>query len=209
MNIYVDFDDCLCETGRAFSGFVFDMFGKNVPYEKMRYFNLQQAFGLTAEQYEQLLVRAHEPEMLLSYEEIPGASEVIGGWIREGHEVSVITGRPSGTWELSRAWLDRHGMKNVRLYCLDKYGRENPEHPGSFSLKLEDYLRMRFDCAVEDSPSAFRFFGHLPELQVMVFDRPWNRDCAFPNENYHRCRGWESIRARTAEAAAALRAAES
>ena len=33
MNIYVDFDDCLCETGRAFSHRVSDLFGMNVPYE--------------------------------------------------------------------------------------------------------------------------------------------------------------------------------
>ena len=33
MNIYVDFDDCLCETGRAFSQMVSDLFGMNVPYE--------------------------------------------------------------------------------------------------------------------------------------------------------------------------------
>ena len=53
---------------------------------------------------------------------------------------------------------------------------------------------MKFDYAVEDSPKAFRFFEHLPELKVLVFDRPWNRECAFPNRNYQRCADWESIR---------------
>ena len=43
MNIYVDFDDCLCESGKFFSGLVREMFGLDVPYEKMQYFNLQQA----------------------------------------------------------------------------------------------------------------------------------------------------------------------
>ena len=47
MNIYVDFDDCLCETGRAFADLASDLFGKAVPYEEMRYFNLQKAFDLT------------------------------------------------------------------------------------------------------------------------------------------------------------------
>ena len=66
MNIYVDFDDCLCESGRFFAGLVRDMFGLDIPYENMRYFNLQQAFGLTDEQYGELLIRGHEPELLLS-----------------------------------------------------------------------------------------------------------------------------------------------
>ena len=62
------------------------------------------------------------------------------------------------------------------------------------TLELEDFFIMKFDYAVEDSPKAFRFFEHLPELKVLVFDRPWNRECAFPNENYQRCVDWESIR---------------
>ena len=53
---------------------------------------------------------------------------------------------------------------------------------------------MHFDYAVEDSPAAFRFFEHLPELQIMVYDRPWNRGCTFPGENYCRCLDWEVIR---------------
>ena len=199
VNIYVDFDDCLCETGRAFAELVSDMFGKNIPYGEMRYFNLQKSFSLTDEQYEQLLIKGHEPEMLLSFAETPGASAVINEWIGRGHHVSVITGRPFSAYETSRLWLDRHGLRDVPLYCLDKYGRENFVRNSEFSLKLDDYYRMRFDYAVEDSPLAFRFFDHLPGLQVMVFDRPWNRDSEFPGGNYRRCRDWESIRAYTAE----------
>ena len=194
MRIYVDFDDCLCETGRAFARLVSDMFGKNVPYEEMRYFNLQKAFDLTDEQYEQLLINGHEPEMLLSYEETPGASTVINEWIRNGHDVSVITGRPYSSYEASRTWLDRHGLQDARLYCLNKYGRDNFIKNSDFSLEPDDYFRMKFDYAVEDSPLAFSFFDHLPDLKVMVYDRPWNRMSAFPNDNYRRCYDWESIR---------------
>ena len=194
MNIYVDFDDCLCETGRAFSVLVYDLFGKHIPYEGMKYFNLQKSFDLTDEQYDQLLIKGHEPEFLLSCTETPGASEVISEWIAKEYHVSIITGRPFSSYEPSRAWLDRHGLQSVRLYCLDKYGRENWVPDSAFSLELVDYYQMKFDYAVEDSPSAFRFFDHLPELQVMVFDRPWNRECEFPNNRYRRCFDWKGIR---------------
>ena len=204
MRIYIDFDDCLCETGRAFAGLVSDLFGKDLPYEKMRYFNLQKAFDLTDGQYEQLLVKGHEPEMLLSFAETPGASAVINEWIGKGWNVSVITGRPYSCYDVSRMWLDRHGLQNAALYCLDKYGRENFIKDSRFSLKPEDYFRMKFDYAVEDSPLAFRFFSHLPDLQVMVFDRPWNRTVEFPSGNYRRCYDWEDIRAVTSVDAARL-----
>jgi hypothetical protein len=68
MRIYVDFDDCLCETGRAFSKLALEMFNKHVPYEQIHYFELDRSFDLDAEQYERFMLRAHEPEILLSYD---------------------------------------------------------------------------------------------------------------------------------------------
>ena len=194
MKIYVDFDDCLCETGRYFSGLAAEMFGKNIPYEEMAHFNLQASFSLTEEQYARLMMEAHRPEALLSFAETPGASQTINGWLDSGYDVSVVTGRPYSAYEPSRAWLDRHGLKQVRLYCLNKYGRDSFIRNSDFSLELEDYRRMRFDYAVEASPAAFPFFDHLPDLKVLVFDRPWNRRCAFPGKNYVRCFDWDTIK---------------
>ena len=194
MKIYIDFDDCLCETASYFSKLAYEMFDIDVPYEKMRYFNLQKAFDLTDKQYEQLLVRGHEPEVLMAFEETPGASKVVNEWIDQGHEVSIITGRPFNSYEPSRAWLDAHNLKNVKMYCLDKYGREDLIKDSSYSLSLEDYYKMTFDYAVEDSPSAFKFFDHMPALKVMVFDRPWNREAELPSKNYIRCTDWDIIR---------------
>ena len=193
MRIYVDFDDCLCETARSFSRLAEEMFGKNVPYENIRFFELDQSFGLNDEQFERFMIRGHEPEVLLSYEETPGAAETVNGWIDEGHDVSIITGRPFSAYEASREWLDRHGLERVRLFCLNKYGRDNFLKGSTFTLELEDYYKMHFDYAVEDSPSAFKFFNHLPDLKVMVFDRPWNQECEFPNQNYKRCMDWKTI----------------
>ena len=194
MKIYVDYDDCLCETARNFSDLAVEMFGKNVPYEKIRYFELDKSFDLNEEQFAQFMSKGHEPDVLLSYEETPGASEVINEWLSRGHDVSIITGRPFSSYEPSRQWLNMHGLKDVKLYCLNKYGRDGFIKDSDFSLELEDYYRMKFDVAVEDSPKAFRFFDHLPDLKVMVYDRPWNRECELPGDNYTRCAGWELIR---------------
>lgn len=194
MKIYVDFDDCLCETARAFSKLGMEMFGRNVPYEDIRFFELDKSFRLNDEQFEQFMIRGHQPDVLLSYEETPGASAVINEWLSCGHDVSVITGRPFSAYEPSREWLDRHGLEHVKLFCLNKYGRDSFIKNSDFSLEPEDYYRMKFDLAVEDSPKAFPFFTHLPSLRVLVFDRPWNWDCTFPNENYTRVFSWESIR---------------
>ncbi len=194
MKIYVDYDDCLCETARSFSELAVEMFDKYVPYEDIRYFELDKAFDLDEEQFVSFMKRGHEPDVLLSYEETPGASKVINEWLSEGHDVSIITGRPFSAYEPSRKWLDEHSLKDVRMYCLNKYGRQGFIRDYDFSLELEDYYKMKFDVAVEDSPKAFKFFDHLPDLKVMVIDRPWNQECTFPNGNYTRCFDWESIR---------------
>lgn len=194
MKIYVDFDDCLCETARHFTELVEEMFGKKVPYENMNSFNLQESFSLTDEQYEEMMIEGHTPEVLLSYEETPGAVETINYWIDRGADVSIITGRPSSAYDASRKWLDQHGLQRAKLYCLNKYGRDSFIKNSEFNLELEDYYKMHFDVAVEDSPTAFKFFDHLPDLKVMVIDRPWNHDTELPGDNYTRCYDWESIR---------------
>ena len=194
MKIYIDFDDCLCETARAFSVLAKRLFDIHVPYEQIRFFNLEKAFSLDEERFTQLMIEGHRPEELLSYEETPGAVMTVNAWLDLGYEVSVITGRPYSVYEPSRLWLDRHGLERVPLYCLDKYGRENFMKDSSFSLTLEEYYKMHFDYAVEDSPLAFRFVAHLPELKVMVYDRPWNRAEALPGPNYCRCTDWQMIR---------------
>ncbi|MCR4787551.1 MAG: 2-dehydropantoate 2-reductase [Lachnospiraceae bacterium] len=193
MKIYVDFDDCLCETAMYFVRFVADNFGKDVPYEKMAFFDMKKSFDLTDEQYDHMMEEGHKNESLLSLEETPGAVKSVNGWIDRGYDVSIITGRPFGSFDASREWLDRHGLERAKLYCLNKYGRDNFIKNSVFNLEIEDYLKMHFDFAVEDSPTAFRFFEHLPDLKVMVIDRPWNRDCTFPTDRFCRCFDWETI----------------
>lgn len=193
MNIYVDFDDCLCETARYFTVLVKELYGKEVPYEEVRFFDLQKSFDLTNEQYEHMMIEAHTPEALLSFEETPGASQTINKWLDEDHDVKIITGRPSSAYEPSRQWLDEHGLGRVKLFCLNKYGRDSFIKNSEFTLELEDYYKMHFDVAVEDSPKAFKFFDHMPDLKVMVFDRPWNRGEELPGPGYRRCENWGVI----------------
>ncbi|MBQ5569297.1 MAG: 2-dehydropantoate 2-reductase, partial [Treponema sp.] len=93
----------------------------------------------------------------------------------------------------SRIWLDERGLDKALLFSLDKYGRDNFLKGSKFNLTLEDYYKMNFDYAVEDSPLAFKFFNHLPNLKVLVYDRPWNQGCDFPGKNFFRCTDWKSI----------------
>lgn len=60
MKIYIDYDDCLCETARAFTGIAERLFGKKVPYEEVQFFNLQDSFKLTDDEYKQLCLNKYD-----------------------------------------------------------------------------------------------------------------------------------------------------
>ena len=94
MKIYIDFDDVICETAKYFTKIAKELFGIDVPYRQVQFFNLQKSFDLSDEQYDKLMEAGHLSENLLSYEETLGASETINKWVDEGHEVFIITGRP-------------------------------------------------------------------------------------------------------------------
>lgn len=193
MKIYIDFDDVICETAEYFTKIAKELFGIDVPYRQVQFFNLQKSFDLSDAQYDELMEAGHTPENLLNYEETAGASRTINKWVDEGHEVFIITGRPFNSYEPSRKWLDGHQLERVPLFCVDKYGRETFGQDFIYNMTLEQLYSMKFDFAIEDSPAAFEHVLHFEKCKVAVFDRPWNRQVEFPNDNFVRCEGWQEI----------------
>lgn len=193
MKIYIDFDDVICETAKYFTFLAKKMFGIDLPYSQVQFFNLKKAFDLNDDQYDALMKAGHFPENLLAYEETPSASRIINKWVDEGHEVSVVTGRPYDSYEPSRKWLDNHGLERIPLICVDKYGRENFNNGSTYSITLEELYDMEFDFAVEDSPAAFEHVMHFEGCRVAVFDRPWNKNAELPDERFVRCFDWNDI----------------
>lgn len=193
MKVYIDFDDVICETAKQFTIIAKELFNIDVPYREVQFFNLQKSFDLDDEQYMELMRVGHLPEILLNYEETVGASATINKWLDEGHEVSIITGRPFNSYEPSRQWLNNHHLERVSLFCVDKYGREKFNQGSIYNLTLADLYNMTFDFAIEDSPTAFEHVTHFDNCKVAVFDRPWNRQAKFPNDLFVRCDSWSAI----------------
>ncbi len=193
MRIYIDFDDVICETAKHFTKIAKDLFDIDVPYREVQFFNLQKSFDLSDSQYDELMRAGHVPETLLAYEETPDASKIINKWVNHGHDITIVTGRPFDSYEPSREWLDNHGLKDVPLICVDKYGRESFNQDCTYSMTLEDLYKLEFDFAVEDSPAAFEHVLHFENCRVAVFNRPWNANSELPNSNFVRCEGWQDI----------------
>lgn len=195
MRIYVDFDDVICETARYFATLVGKLFGKSFDYEDIHFFNLQQSFRLTDSEYNVMMKAAHSDEELLSYEETPGASETLNRWHDEGHSVQVVTGRPFSSAAVSREWLDRHALGWLPIIHVDKYGREQPldDHDRERALTVDEFAKLSFDFAVEDSPAGFEHLKKIPCCTVAVFNRPWNAETLLDSAQFVRCAGWKEI----------------
>ena len=178
MRIYIDFDDVLCETARALSKMAKEVFKRDVPYEQITVFDLRHAFSLSSDEIEQLMDLAHEIEFLEHLEPVPGAVEALKRLLEKGHEVVIVTGRPSYCHEGSLRWMKRFGLESLEVIYVDKYGRVPKVTPEGAPpmLSLDEFNRLSFDVAIDDSPAALDLLVKMENCRVMIFDRPWNRE---------------------------------
>lgn len=195
MKIYVDFDDCICETARDLSRLAKSLYGRDVPYEKISAFDLHEAFGLNDEQYHHLMSVAHCGEFVCGYMETEGAVATLNSWLDKGLDVEIVTGRPFSTAVFSRQWLDNHNLNRLPIIHVDKYGREpppvTPDAPRA--LNLSEFYQRNYDFAVEDAPAALSHITHFANCKTAVFARPWNANLTFPSTSFKRCTSWKAV----------------
>jgi len=192
--IYVDVDDVLATTSESFLVLVEQLFGKRLRVEDIRYFDLAKSFELDAEDHGKLMDAIHEPEVLEGMGPVAGAAEVLRAWTEAGYQISIMTGRPPGSLEVTRRWLYRHGLNHASVECIDKYGRFDGGTP------LEALRGMHFSLAIEDSPQMAVFLARHGSQTVALMDRPWNRTLPPLEESERarivRVRDWEEIGSR-------------
>lgn len=193
MNIYVDFDDVICETARNLSEIAERLYGIKVAYPDIAAFDLHEAFGLDDARYHELMAVAHSREEILRYAETDGAADTLNKWIDDGHTVEIVTGRPFITAAPSREWLDSHGLRRLPVIHVDKYGREPPSPPGApRALTVAEFQRRSYGFAVEDSPAALTHLETMPGCRTAVFARPWNAKTPL-RPGFTRCADWKAV----------------
>ncbi len=122
--IYVDLDDVLSETGRAFLRVLNEEFGKQVAWDEVHDYDLGVSLGMEQSDLTEFMHAVHRPEVLGSVEPIPGARETLQAWAEQGYRIEVVTGGPQATQEISRQWLESRGMPYDDLLHVDKYAWE-------------------------------------------------------------------------------------
>ena len=190
--IYVDIDDVLADTSQELIDLAENAFGKKVAFNDLRSFDLKVSFDLTQEEYDHFLEMAHEPDEILGLQPFPEAIDAVRHWMATGHEICIVTGRPTTTYETTLKWLARHHVPFDHFYMVNKYAR--PGMDETIALSMQAFSEMKFQFAIEDSYDMAVHLADSMDTPVFLYDRPWNRG---PNLNgkIKRFRGWNELQA--------------
>ena len=189
--IYVDLDDVIASTVKAFITIVKREFDKVVVHEQITDFDLKKSFRLTQSEYDHLFEVAHRPEEILKMETIEGAIDVLTSWSEKGYQISIVTGRLTSTYESSLEWLAMNEVPHDSFTIVDKYTR--PDMNPKIAVSMDQLSKMDFSLAVEDSAAMATFLSNYMNTPVALLDRPWNRKIRL-NTNVNRYSAWEDLK---------------
>jgi len=187
--IYVDLDDVLSETSRMFLSVLQQDFGKVVTYEELTTFDLGTSCALNSNELQKFFGLIHAPAQLLSIEPIRDAKPLLDRWVTEGYEITIVTGRPMETYDITIQWLVEAQLPYHSLLFVDKYRRSNVGKTATMSL--DQLGAMSFCMAVEDSPEMALHLAEAMQLPVALRDCPWNRQSS--HNRIKRCLNWLAI----------------
>ena len=188
--IYVDFDDVLSDTTSAFLKILKLEFGKSVNFEDIFSFDLKASFDLTDSEYAHFFHRVHQADVIMSFAPMEGAIGALKDWVTLGYQISIVTGRLTGTHEASLDWLSKHNVPYHSFTMVDKYSRDNIDT--NIAVSMEEFSEMKFSLGVEDSAKMARHLSQNMGIPVALLDRPWNRRAAL-NHKINRYTSWSDI----------------
>ncbi len=188
--IYIDLDDVIANTTCRYAEIVAREFGRTVDFNDITTFDLKKSFSLTDHEFDHFFRLVHEPEIILALEPFEGMIDELNKWSGLGYEISVVTGRLTSTYESSLEWLRRNKVPFDSFIMVDKYSR--PAIDKKIAISLDRFSEMEFILAVEDSPDMARFLFQRMKTDVILFDRPWNRN-RDDLRGIRRCENWYEI----------------
>jgi uncharacterized protein len=193
--VYVDFDDVLCESARTLARISGERYGKTVAFEDIYTFDLHASFGLDTLEQQDLFTLFHDADMLAGIPPVPGAIEGMRAWAEAGCQIEIVTGRPPVTAPVSQAWLRDYQVPYHGILFVDKYQRGHGPVSGVRQLNREALSSCQYALIVDDSPDIIRFLEAETDMQLVLFDRPWNRalDVEKMRRGIRRCHDWSAL----------------
>ena len=191
--IYIDLDDCVCETCESLAAFARERFDRDVAIADMASYDLRVSFSFDDATYARYMKAFHETQ-LPGIPETPGAARAIRRWLDAGLEPAIVTGRPAWSRPATMRWLAEHGLPDIEVLHVDKRAAHPSQSSDPQLTPFHALKSMGFTFAVEDAPNAVRLIAETGLCPCAVFTRAWNASLATsPASRMIRVASWDEI----------------
>jgi uncharacterized HAD superfamily protein len=179
-HIGVDIDGVIVDTVEIYLQYIYKVTGRQFEQKDITEYFFEDCLDIAKEEVTKAVEMMFEEDVWGSIPFYDGALDAlkrIGG----EHNLYIITSRPSVAKKTTLAWIQKHGIPAAQTIFTD------------MDSKL-DYIKehgLELDCFIEDRLEfALEVAAEVP--QVLLMDRPWNRE--YDNSNgLVRVKDWAEI----------------
>jgi 5'(3')-deoxyribonucleotidase len=160
VSIAFDLDGVVAEFVDTFRRWVLEVRGgEPEDYPDPATYHLGEAWGMSHDEFEELLDAAAEAGIYASCEIAEGAAEGVRR-VAQVAEVHLVTSRPAVPHVIrdTLTWVAGSGLVTTSVRMV------------------RDKVTVDVDVLVDDDPSVYRSLDDLGETVPVIFDRPWNRE---------------------------------
>jgi len=170
MNIAIDIDDVIADLIRSLIMFHNKRYGTWLTREDFHSCWYREVWGGTKEEEVKKLEEFFETRYFNEVLPTIGSQQAMNFLIKEGHKLSIVTGRVYALTEKTENWIERYFPKIFsEIYHTNSYGLTGVKIKKSEMCKkqnmdfiIDDDMMHIIDCANSGIP-------------VLVYDTPWNQ----------------------------------
>ena len=188
MKIAFDLDEVLAGFTVKVLEFHNAIYGTSVVFSEVKDFYLDDIWGGTRDEAVRKVYDFFKTDYFRDIPPLPGSQLMIKKLKQEGHELIVITGRQAVIRRQTEDWLARHfpGIFS-EIYLTNHHSYEGKTYRKSDFLRqsqakvyIDDHLDYVLDCAKTN-------------VQILLYDYPWNQTTHKLPENVKRVYSWPQI----------------
>ena len=176
MIIGIDIDDVLADLGRCLVKFHNDRYGTSLTRDDHTDYSLSKIWDVTPDEAIERVKVFFESKYFDDVTPVEGAQEGVSQLRAGGHEMVVITSRPSYISGKTMVWIDQYfaGSFNGVYFASHYVTKDNVKKSSvctglGVDVMLEDCLQIALELATA-------------KIRVFLLDAPWNQSGKLPVE---------------------------
>lgn len=188
--ILVDYDQTLCATQQALLDVCNVRFGEAFTSKDITSWLTEKHLPLEYVTYMWGADGFLNVDVQANANPVDGAIQGMLALMDAGHQPMIVSDRPPELFEVTRDWLDRHGLDMVRLLFTRHKHSKNTSTKGM--TKVQAAYLYKLDTIIEDAPHHAEAFALKPYVDhIFLLDMPYNQ--LIHDEKVQRVHSWSDI----------------